>query len=269
MPLQWHPFLAQFLRQDYGDRLIIQEEVNLGDMPLRADLLLIRRDTSIELPYPFNFLGQQTLLEYKGPDTIANQSDLVQLEIYGLLYQQKESFWDRRELTLWLLASRFAENICQSNGAFLSDEQLAAPSVRHGSLDGFPTCFIDLERLPISEATLPLVMVSKGAQEEKLAEFLIDHHQTYADYLIQFIHLHPRTLREVLRMRQMTWEEIGVDPQDVIELFGADRTIENLVQLLGEDRATAHFARLIGKDRLKEILEQLPDESVEDKNSRA
>ncbi len=37
MALYWHPYLAELLRQDYGDRLIIEEEVSLGDMPLRAD----------------------------------------------------------------------------------------------------------------------------------------------------------------------------------------------------------------------------------------
>lgn len=41
MALYWHPYLAELLRQDYGDRLVIEEEVSLGDMLLRADLLLV------------------------------------------------------------------------------------------------------------------------------------------------------------------------------------------------------------------------------------
>jgi hypothetical protein len=74
----------------YRDRLIIEEEVTLGDRPLRADLLLIRRDPTVALPFPFCFLGAQTLVEYKSPDDAATQADLVQLEIYGLLYAQRE-----------------------------------------------------------------------------------------------------------------------------------------------------------------------------------
>ena len=278
MPLQWHPFLAQFLRQDYGDQLIIQEEVNLGDMPLRVDLLLIRRDASIELPYPFNFLGGQTLVEYKGPGEIANQADLVQLETYGLLYQQKEKLWNRQELTLWLLASQFSGNVSQPTGAYLSEEQIAIPSVRHGLLDGFPTCLIDLSQLPISEATLPLVMVSKGSQEKPLAEFLIDHHSTYSNYLLHFAHLHLSTLREVLSMRQMAWEEIGVEAKELIEFFGGP---EKMLQIIGEweesridpkelieffggpEKMIIDLAQMVGKQQLLEILAQLPDQDNE------
>ena len=61
MALYWHPFLTELLRMDYGDRLIVDDEVSLGDMPLKADLLLIRRDLSVVLPFPFNCLGARTL----------------------------------------------------------------------------------------------------------------------------------------------------------------------------------------------------------------
>jgi hypothetical protein len=90
MALYWHPFLAELLRHDYGDRLIVEEEVVLGDMPLKADLLLIRRDPTVTLPFPFDLLGERTLVEYKSPDDAATQADLVKLEIYGLLYTRRE-----------------------------------------------------------------------------------------------------------------------------------------------------------------------------------
>ncbi|MBC8230219.1 hypothetical protein H8E77_11785 [bacterium] len=50
MAIYWHPFLIQFLRQDYSSLLDIEDEVNLGEMPLRLDLLLIPRYSDIELP---------------------------------------------------------------------------------------------------------------------------------------------------------------------------------------------------------------------------
>ncbi len=34
MALYWYPYLAELLRQDDSDRLVIEEEVSLGDMPL-------------------------------------------------------------------------------------------------------------------------------------------------------------------------------------------------------------------------------------------
>ncbi|HIE51714.1 MAG TPA: hypothetical protein EYP85_08125 [Armatimonadetes bacterium] len=67
MAVYWHPFVAQFLRQEYQGRLIVLEEVSLGEMPLRADLILIKRDRRASLPFPFDCLGATTLVEYQGP----------------------------------------------------------------------------------------------------------------------------------------------------------------------------------------------------------
>ena len=111
MAIYWHPFLTQFLRQDYESLIAIENEVNLGDMPLRIDLLLTPRYSAIELPYPFCYLGPRTLASYKGPGDLAGHSSLVQLLTYALLYQQREESWQRRDLTLWLLANEFADDI--------------------------------------------------------------------------------------------------------------------------------------------------------------
>jgi hypothetical protein len=81
MALYWHPFLADMLRKSYADRLIVQEQVSLGDMPLQADLMLIRRAPAVPLPYPLEFLGPRTLVEFKSPDDTADQAALEQLEI--------------------------------------------------------------------------------------------------------------------------------------------------------------------------------------------
>src|SRR5438309_9404741 len=100
-------FWPNCYRQDYGDRLLVEEELSLGDMPLKADLLLIRRDPTVALPFPFDFLGERTLVEYKSPDDTATQEDLAKLEIYGLLYALREGLPQRHNLTLWLIASHF------------------------------------------------------------------------------------------------------------------------------------------------------------------
>lgn len=179
MALYWHPFLAELLRQDYGDRLLVEEEVSLGDMPLRADLLLIRRDPAVVLPFPFHFLGEHTLVEYKSPDDAATQEDLAKPEIYGLLYALREGFPHRRHLTLWLIASHFRARVSQRGGAYLARPRDVGAGVRGGALDGFPTYFIDLTRLPFQPAALPLLMVAKGTREREMVEFLIDHFHEY------------------------------------------------------------------------------------------
>lgn len=295
MAIYWHPFLTQFLRQDYDSLIAIENEVDLGDMPLRIDLLLMPRYPVTELPYPFCHLGPRTLASYKGPGDTAGQSSLVQLLTYALLYQQREDIWQRRDLTLWLLANQFADDISLPGGAHISDMQEIGVGVRGGTLDGFPIFLIDLGVLPVSAATLPLVMAAKGENEQSLAEFLLDNHEQYASYIGYLIELHGDMLMEVLMMRQMTAEEIGLDMETVIRFLkfysddkvkeglrklygdekiiqwigeeralktltrkmGEERAMKELTQIIGEERAVKELVQMIGKERLRQIIEQL------------
>ncbi len=52
MAIYWHPYLTQLIRLSYDDRLRIEEEVPLGEMPLRLDILLYPRVLVQELPFP-------------------------------------------------------------------------------------------------------------------------------------------------------------------------------------------------------------------------
>jgi hypothetical protein len=206
----------------------IQEEVNLGDLPLRADLLIIRRDPIVPLPYPFNHLGATTLVEFKGPDDSAGQADLLQLESYGLLYQQRTKLARRSELTLWLVASSLARGVSQRDGAYLTRAQRVGPGVRAGSLDRFPTCLVNLNELPISGETLPLLMVSRGPQERAVVEFLVDHRKEYAEYAHHLFAMHKKVFTEVFIMRELTLEEWGIEyPEefatDLVQFFGEER----------------------------------------------
>jgi hypothetical protein len=263
MAIQWHPLLAQFLRQDYGDRLEIHEQVNLGKMPLRADLVLIRRDPTVSLPYPFNHLGATTLVEYKGPDEAAGQQSLNQLEIYALLYGQKVSFRRRSELTLWLVASKFARHVSQRDGAYLAHARRVGPGVRSGSLDRFPTCFVDLNELPVNSSTLPLVMVSWGRQERALVEYLVDHRHEHSHYGRFLFELHQGIFEEVFLMRRLTMEEMGVEDPDefitsLMKWAGEERALKLVTQLLGEERILRGLVKREGAEQvLRELVNQL------------
>ncbi|MBM3238550.1 hypothetical protein FJZ31_19825 [Candidatus Poribacteria bacterium] len=274
MAIYWHPFLTQFLRQDYGSLLDIEDEVNLGDMPLRLDLLLISHYPVTELPYPFCHLGNRTLATYKGPGDTAGQESLVQLLTYALLYQQREEIWQRQDLTLWLLANEFADDIPFPGGANIADIQEIGIGVRGGTLDGFPVFLIDLGVLPVNVATLPLVMAAKGTNEQALVEFLLDNHEQYASYIGYLIELHGKMLMEVLMMREMTAEEIGLDMETVVRFlrfYSEDKVIDSLrklygdekiIQTIDEERALKALAHKMGEERLRQIVEQLfPKES--------
>lgn len=48
---------------------------------------------------------------------------MVQLLTYALLYQQRENIWQRRDLTLWLLANQFSDDISLTGGANIKNMQ--------------------------------------------------------------------------------------------------------------------------------------------------
>ena len=275
MAIYWHPYLAQLMRLSYDDRLRIEEEVPLGEMPLRLDILLCPRVLVQELPFPFCYLGGQTIVEYKGPGDTGEHSDLVQLEIYALMYQRRKELWQRQEITLWLLASDFSEEMSLPDGAHLENEHRVGKGVLGGTLDGFPIFLIDLNEIPLNDDTLPLVLVSKGKREQELVEYLIEHHQRLGRYMLYLVWLHSEKLEEVLEMRELTLEEIGVDLDRVIRLLGGKEKVirhfeleeilqylgeertEEILQYLGEERTMENIVRKLGREKVRQQVERI------------
>ena len=255
MARYWHPYLADLLRRHCGQVLEVQETVTLGDLPLEADLLLIRRDPAQELPFPYNFLGQYTLVEYKSPDDTADQAALVQLESYGLLWLQRARQIQRSGLTLWLVASRISQNVSTAGGAEVVQTAALGPGLLGGRLDGFPICLVDLQELPFTPATLPLHMVSRGKQERALVEYLVEQHEQHPQDLDVLQRLHPRALVEVLHMRNLSAEQIGLDCQALLELIGKEQALnligkEQALNLIGKEQAL----NLIGKEQALNLI---------------
>jgi hypothetical protein len=142
--------------------------------------------------------------------------------------------------------------------------------VRRGSLDDFPTCLINLNELPVNDATLPLLLVAKGKQEKKLGEYLVEHPQEQRYYLLEFGRLHPEILMEVLEMKKMTPEQIGVNMEALVKLAtmsGEERFLnawgkEHVLDLIGKEQALD----LIGED---DVLRWLEERKKQGKNGKS
>jgi hypothetical protein len=269
MPIQWHPLLARFMQRDYKDRLEIEREFPLGELPLRADFIIIRRYPDVELPYPLNYLGQTTLMEYEGPDETVSQPHLQLLGIHAHLYLYQQDLPAREDLVLWLVGSQFAAGLSDPKRACLAGVETVGPGVQRGVLDGYVTYLMDLAQVPMTEELLCFLLVTK-ARIRELAEFLMDRREEQAYYLT-FMHLiHPAPLEEVLAMRKMTPEELEIDAQalieacgeeGVIELLGEERMInhfgeERIIKHLGKERVFQMLVREFGKDRLHQLIDQ-------------
>jgi hypothetical protein len=115
----WHPLLVRLLDHLLATAYAVRDEVLVGKLPLRVDILLIRReagelpeasrrDLSVLLP----LLNRFTLIEFKGPTDTLQPGDLAQLVGCAFLWhsQQAERVL-HAEISLIVLAPRVNEAV--------------------------------------------------------------------------------------------------------------------------------------------------------------
>jgi hypothetical protein len=232
---------------------------------------MIRTLTNAVLPYPFDLLGQRTLTEFKGPHDTATETELETLEIYGLLYRRRHHLPARADLTLWLIASRISGAISNPAGTFIHEMRDVGPGVRGGALDGFPVYLIELDSLPITAETLPLMMVYKGKREVELAEFVVEHRHEFPEHLTLLVNLHAKAFAEVLKMQKVDVTDLGAEFERAMELLGKEQFNEiygRAVDLLDEEEVLQSLARRVGRERLEQLLRELPEEKPKPRRSR-
>ena len=227
MAIQWHPLLAQFLQHYLSDQIQIRDSIPLGQMPLEMDLLFQPSVPIQSLPYPYNHLGQPTIGEFKGAGDTANWATIAQIESYACLYQMQQKITDRNQITLWVIASKFA-----SSFSFYIDNLMpVGAGVQRGTLAHFPIYQIDLTTLPITLATFPLLMVYKGAREREIVQFFLEHYQELRE-MSHFIEiLHPQALQEVLQEMNIKPEILrgfDLDLPAILDLFPPEKVIQHL-----------------------------------------
>ncbi len=94
----WHPPLARLLDYELATAYAARDEVLVGKLPLRVDILLIRReagqlpatsrrDLSVLLP----LLNRFTLIEFKGPTDTLEPGDLAQLAGCAFLWHSQQA----------------------------------------------------------------------------------------------------------------------------------------------------------------------------------
>ena len=265
MAIYWHPLLAQFLREDYGDRLKIRDSVKVGKMPLELDILIFPSVPTEELPYPFNYLGETTIAELKGPGDTATWREIAQVGNYGCLYQlRKAKIKDRSRITLWLIASKFSLTFNQPPEDYIDNVKNIGDGARKGFLAKFPIYLIDLGKLPITLHTIPLLIVYKGDEEreKEIIKFFIEHYQELRRYFRFFSMIHTQRLKEVSdEMALKNLRGLDLDVPAIIDLFGKKRLIEaigreEVIETIGRDNVLETLFPNLTKEQRKELLEQ-------------
>jgi hypothetical protein len=108
----WHPLLARLLDHALATGYRVLEEVVVGKLPLRLDILLIRREAGqllaarrrdVDLLLPL--LNRFTLIQFKGPTDALQRGDLAQLVGCALLWHgQQDERISNRDISLLVLA---------------------------------------------------------------------------------------------------------------------------------------------------------------------
>ena len=255
MAIQWHPILAQFLENGYKEQLSIRESVKLGEMPLEMDLLIEPIVSIQSLPYPFNYLGKTTLVEFKGPGDTAAWSSLAQIEIYACIYIRNNEIPDRRKLTLWVIASKFSAQIDEPPYDCIDNLTHIGAGVRRGVLARFPIYLIDLAELPITIPTIPLLMVYGGdlKREKEIVRFVIKHRLQLYEYIEFLSILHAKALKEVLgNMNIENLRELELDMPAINDIFDV------MIHTIGPEKAFREVLSNMNIENLRELELDMP-----------
>src|SRR5208337_2432259 len=108
----WHPLLARMLDFVLASAFKVEEEVLVGKMPLRVDILLVRREAGQlseaarrELSALVPLLNRFTLIEFKGPTDVLERGDFAQLLGCSYLWHsQQRELVPHEEVSLVVLA---------------------------------------------------------------------------------------------------------------------------------------------------------------------
>jgi len=271
MAVYWHPFLSQFIRNDYGGRLDVKDSVKLGEMPLEMDILIKPLVPVDKLPYPFNHLGETTIADLKGPEDTAIWDDLAQIEGYGCLYQRRKGIRirDRSKITLWLIASKFSRTFNQPPENYIDALTPIGKGVSSGEIARFPIYIIDLENLPITLATFPLLMVYKGTLErqKEIVVFFVEHYQELERYARFISTIHSETLKEVSKTMDLSsLRGFDLNLPAIIDLFGTEKVIDTIIETTGRERILEKILPNLSKEEIKKLIEQngYPEDDLDD-----
>jgi hypothetical protein len=153
----WHPLLVRVLNYELSSAYQVVDELPVGKMPLRVDILLVRRatgqlsdtaarDLSVLLP----LLNRFTLVEFKGPTDQLETGDFAQLLGCSLLWhsQQQERI-GAADISLIVVAPRITTAFRDEMALLNAQAFEAEPGVYR--VEGLPFSAWVVETDPIAE----------------------------------------------------------------------------------------------------------------------
>ncbi len=299
--IQWHAYFAQVMEKVCTKRdFIVEREKEVAKMPLKIDFIVIKKQDRdyTGLTKPYSYFNQINVIEFKSRTDVFDWKDLYQIEVYGKLYGINKDIHERKNISLWSVASHFTEKYRNN----LDEAGVVLETLDKGfygcMAKGFPYYEMDLADLPFTEEYYPFHLFSKN--EDNVRKLLIkslEKPEDTKDYQQEMIFLYNKLYREVLIMKLLDPFEAGCDEQGLKELIleeplggllikykdeiinkigedeiinelGEDKIINKLgedkiINKLGEDKIAKALLNKIGKQKLLELLDKF-DSDISD-----
>ncbi|NLX95381.1 MAG: hypothetical protein GXY83_04325 [Rhodopirellula sp.] len=221
----WHPLLARLLDHVLATAYTVLEEVPVGKLPLRVDILLIRReagnlseagrrDLGVLLP----LLNRFTLIQFKGPTDALAQGDLSQLLGCAFLWRgQQVELVPQQDISLIVLAPTVTRPIrseLQSLGGKMSEHERGV-----FRLAGLPctTWLVETDVMAErGEAVLSLVSHVFLRDRERIIEQLTGTgHEALLVYMLQQVQQF-RSLGEDFAMQHRDTQYLGEVEEELL-----------------------------------------------------
>jgi hypothetical protein len=194
----WHPLLARLLDFALSSAYTVVPEVHVGKMPLRVDILLVRREGGElpeakrrEVPALLPLLNRFTLIEFKGPTDSLERGDFAQLLGCAFLWHSQQSEAVPREnISLLILAPTITGPLrdeLQLWGCSMSEGE---PGIFH--VTGLPMAVWLVETDAMARSTEPVLsLVSRVFLREHRSIIEELTHEGYSGltwYAVQLMH---------------------------------------------------------------------------------
>ena len=253
----WHPLLARLLDQVLGTAYTVREEVFVGKLPLRVDILLIRREagqlseaTRRDLSALVPLLNRFTLIEFKGPTDVLEPGDVAQLVGCSFLWHSQQS--ERiavGDISLIVLAPSLNAAVRGELGCLgwaVSEQESGVFRVSGGP---FTTWLIETDVMADrGQPILSLVSrVFLNERERIIGQLQQTEHKVWLYYMLQQIEQF-RTLGKEFAMQHTGTETMGELAEELQTAFLEAMPVEKRLRgLPAEDRLRG----LPAEDRLR------------------
>ena len=242
---QWHPVFAHLLRSVLEDAYDVQTDVPVGDLPRRADIVLIRRLAKAIRTFHgiWRHLSPLNVLEVKGGTESARIRDIALLVEVGLgiarrlrrqMRQQEQKPFANWEISFWYLAATFGKRFPADAEELVGKLDELDPGIYRGRLLGHPILFVRGRTVPLDYESIPIHLISEEniQGERAVAKVIVSEPDWWAKFSIWLLMLHPRVWEEVVEMARKQGHKGLPDFKGFAEKLGIKRFVDEI----GEER---------------------------------